>query len=84
LPGAGCLRTGRKPVPLQAGHISSTTSDSIGFIMRAGSGDESPEWITYTFPKFRNQLRGVTLNNKVKLNPLLMSSPAIEYVRYGV
>jgi hypothetical protein len=35
LPGAGCLITGRKPVPLQAGHISSTTSDFIDFIMRA-------------------------------------------------
>jgi hypothetical protein len=71
-------------VPLQAGHISSTTSDFIGFILCAVSGDELPEWITYTFPKFRNQLRGVTLNNKVKLKPVLMSSPAIEYVRYGV
>ena len=53
-------------MPLQAGHISSATSDFICFIMRAGSGDELPEWITYTFSKFRNQLRGVTLNNKVK------------------
>jgi hypothetical protein len=71
-------------VPLQAWHISSTTSDFIGFIMRAGSGDELPEWITYTFPKIRNHLRGVTLNNKVKLSGHLMSSPAIKYVRYGV
>jgi hypothetical protein len=27
--------TGSKTVPLQAGHISATTSDFIGFIMRA-------------------------------------------------
>jgi hypothetical protein len=35
LPGAGCLITGRKPVPLQAGHTSLATSDLIGFIKRA-------------------------------------------------
>jgi hypothetical protein len=35
LPGAGWVITGRKPVPLQAGHISSTRSDFIDFIMRA-------------------------------------------------
>jgi hypothetical protein len=27
--------TGRKPVPLQAGHITSTTSDFLGLIVRA-------------------------------------------------
>ena len=36
------------------------------------------------FPKLSNQLRGVTLNNKVKLNLVLIDSRTTEYVRYGV
>ena len=42
------------------------------------SGDD------YSFPKLRNQLRGVTLNDKVKLHLVLIGSPAIEYLLYGV
>jgi hypothetical protein len=70
LPGAGRVITGRKPVPLQAGHISSTTSDFIAFIMRAAPAMNYQN-DNYIFPKLRNQLRGVTLNNKVKLNLVL-------------
>ena len=40
--------------------------------------------IPYIFPKLRNQLRGVTLNNKVKLKLALIGSRTTEYVRYGV
>ena len=40
--------------------------------------------IGYIFPKLRNQLRGVTLSNKVKLNLVLIGSRTTEYVRYGV
>ena len=59
---------GTKPVPLQAGHISSASSDFVGFIMRATSARA----INYTFLKLRNQLRRVTLNNKVKSNLVLI------------
>jgi len=58
-------------VPLQAGHISSTTSDFIGFIMRA-TPERTTRAINYTFLKLRKQLRRVTLNNKVKLNLVLI------------
>jgi hypothetical protein len=58
-------------VPLQAGHISSTMSDFIGFIKRA-TPQRTTRAINYTFPNFRNQLRRVTLNNKVKLNLVLI------------
>jgi hypothetical protein len=58
-------------VPLQAGHISSTMTDFIGFIMRATPA-RTTRAINYTFLKFRNQLRPVTLNNKVKLNLALI------------
>jgi hypothetical protein len=75
--------TGRKPVPLQAGHISSTTSDFIGFIS-VRLRRRTTRAINYIFPKLRNQLRGVTLNNKVELNLVLIGSPAIEYLLYGV
>jgi hypothetical protein len=34
--------------------------------------------------KLRNQLRRVTLNNKVKLNLVLIGSRTTEYVRYAV
>ena len=57
--------TGRKPVPLQAGHISSTTSDFIGFIKRA-TPEIDYQSDNYTFQKLRNLLLRVTLNNKVK------------------
>jgi hypothetical protein len=83
LPGECRLITGRKPVPLQAGHISSTTSDFVGFIC-VRLRRQTTRAINYTFPKLRNQLRGVTLNNKVKLNLVLIGSPAIEYLLYGV
>jgi hypothetical protein len=71
LPGAGFLITGTKPVPLQAGHISSATSDLIGFIRHAAPA-QSTRAIDYIFLKLRNQLRRVTLNNKVKLNHALL------------
>ena len=58
-------------MPLQAGHISSTTSDFTGFIMRA-TPERSTRAINYTFLKLRNQLRRVTLNNKVNLNLVLI------------
>ena len=58
-------------MPLQAGHISSTISDFIGFIMRATSA-RTTRAINYTFLKLRNQLRPVTLNNKVNLNLALI------------
>ena len=63
-------------MPLHAGHISSRMSDFIGFIMRATPATNRA--IDYTFPKLRNQLREVTLNDKVKLNLVLIGSPAIE------
>lgn len=76
--------TGSKPVPLQAGHISSTTmSDFVGLIgvwLRRRTTRAND----YMFPKLSNQLRGVTLNNKVKLNVVLIDSRTTEYVRYGV
>ena len=63
--------TGRKPVPLQAGHISSTVSDFIfiGFIKRATPAIND-QIDNYTSHKLRNQLWGVTLNEKVKLTRL--------------
>ena len=54
-------------MPLQAGHISSTTFDFIRFIVSATPATTAKA-INYILPKFRNQLRGVTLNNKVNLN----------------
>ena len=58
-------------MPLQAGHISSTTFDFIRFIMRATPA-RTTRAINYTLLKLRNQLRPVTLNNKVKLNLVLI------------
>jgi hypothetical protein len=58
-PGAGFLITGTKPVPLQAGHISSATSDFIGFTRHAAPA-QSTRAIDYTFLKLRNQLRRVS------------------------
>ena len=58
-------------MPLQAGHISSTMSDFIGFIC-VRLRRRTTRAISYSFPKFRNQLRSVTLNNKVKLNLALL------------
>jgi len=58
-------------VPLQAGHISLTTSDFIGFIC-VRLRQRTTRATNYTFPKLRNQLRGVTLNNKVNLNLVLI------------
>ena len=75
--------TGTNPVPLQAGQTSSTASDFIGFIMRTAPA-KTTRAINYSFPQLRNQLRGVTLNDKVKLNLVLIGSPAIEYVHYDV
>ena len=65
--------TGRKPVPLQAGHISSTMSDFvfIGFIKRVTPA-LNDQIDNYTSHKLRNQLWGVTLNEKVKLTRLLI------------
>ena len=62
-------------MPLQAGHISSTMSDFIGFITRAAPATNYKA-INYTFLKLRNQLRGVTLNSKVRLN--LVADPQAE------
>ena len=70
-------------MPLQAGQICSTTSDFIEFIARAARL-RTTKAISYMFPKLRNQLRGVTLNSKVKLNLVLIGSRMTEYVRYGV
>ena len=70
-------------MPLQAGHISSTTSDFIGLIC-VRLRPRTTRAINYTFPKLRNQLLGVTLNNKVNLNLVLIVSRAVEYVHYGV
>jgi len=64
-------------VPLQAGHISSTMSDFIGFITRAAPATNYKA-INYTFLKLRNQLRQVTLNDKIKLNLALPVSCAVE------
>ena len=58
-------------MPLQAGHISSTMSDFIGFIC-VRLRRRTTRAIKYNFPKLRNQLRRVTLNNKVKLNLALI------------
>ena len=58
-------------MPLQAWHITSTTSDFIGFIC-VRPRQQTTRAISYTFPKLRNQLRGVTLNNKVNLNLVLI------------
>ena len=58
-------------MPLQAGHISSTMSDFIGFIKRATPA-MNHQSDNYTFLKLRNQLRGVTLNDKVKFNLALI------------
>ena len=58
-------------MPLQAGHISSTISDFFDFIMRAAPVTTTIA-INCTFLKLRNQLRPVTLNNKVKLNLALI------------
>jgi len=62
------LITGRKPVPLQAGHVSSTISDFIfiGFMKRATPAIND-QIDNYTSQKLRNQLCGVTLKEKVKL-----------------
>jgi hypothetical protein len=70
-------------VPLQAGHITSTMSDFVGLIKRASLRLRTTHTIPYIFPKLRNQLRGVTLNNKVKLKLVLIGSRTTEYVRYG-
>ena len=75
MPGECGVITGRKPVPLHARHISSTKSDFIGFIMRAAAATNYQS-DNYTFPKLRNQLREVTLNDKVKLNLILIGPPA--------
>jgi hypothetical protein len=69
------LIIGRKPVPLHAEQISSTTSDLIGFIMLATPAT-LPEIDPFSY-KLRNQLQGVTLLLKVKLNFDLLSLPAI-------
>jgi hypothetical protein len=74
LPGEFGVITGRKPVALQARHISSTTSDFINFMTRAAAATNYQS-DNYTFPKLRNQLREVTLNDKVKLNLVLIGSP---------
>ena len=58
-------------MPLQAGQISSTMSDFIGFIKRATPAINHQS-DNYTFLKLRNQLRGVTLNDKVKFNLALI------------
>jgi hypothetical protein len=58
-------------VPLQAGQISSTMPDFIGFIKRATPAINHQS-DNYTFLKLRNQLRAVTLNNKVKFNLALI------------
>jgi hypothetical protein len=83
LPGAGCLITGTKPVPLQAGQISSTTSDLMGFIERATPATNH-EPFNYIFWEMSNQLYGVTLNGKVKLAPHLIWSWGFEYLRHGL
>jgi hypothetical protein len=49
LPCAGCLITGTKPVPSQAGHTSSATSDLIGFIERATPAMALPERLITAF-----------------------------------
>jgi hypothetical protein len=62
--------TGSKPVPLQAGQITSTTSDFVGrkcVRLRL----RTAQTITYMFPQLRNELRRVTLNNKVNSNLVL-------------
>jgi hypothetical protein len=71
-------------VPLQAGHITSTTSDFVGLIKRTSLRAANYQPITYMFPKLHNQLRGVTLNNKVKFKLVLIGWRTIENVRYGV
>jgi len=83
LPGAVCVITGRKPVPLQAGQVSSTTSDFIGFIKRTTPATNNHPF-NYIFREMSNQLYGVTLNSKVKLNAALIMSRVIEYVRHGL
>ena len=63
-------------MPLQAEHMSSITSDFIGFIMRATPATNyQSDW--YIFQQLRNQLRGVTLLLKVKLNFVLLGLRAI-------
>ena len=59
-------------MPLQAGHTSSAMSDFMGFIKRAAPA-RTTRAIDYTFLKLRNGLRRVTLNNKVKLNLILLA-----------
>jgi hypothetical protein len=48
-----------------------------------GLGGELPEQIRYKFPKLRNQLRGVTLLLKVKMNLALICSRSRICVHYG-
>lgn len=56
---------------MQAGHISSTISDLVGFIKRATPGMNHQN-DNYIYLKMHNQLRGVTLNDKVKSNLALI------------
>ena len=72
--------TGTKPVPLQAVQISSITSDLIGFIKRAAPA-RTTRAVDYTFLKLRNGLRRVTLNNKVKLNLILLAFVSLSNMR---
>jgi hypothetical protein len=81
LPGAGCLITGTKPVPLQAGHISSTTSDLIGFICGTLLRQQTTRSDRHIFRKMSNQLCRVTLNGKVKLNVASLPCSDFSYIR---
>jgi hypothetical protein len=54
------------------------------FICACDSVDELQRATNYILRQMRNQLREVTLNDKVKFNFALICRHAIEYVHYGV